>query len=422
MTHNDELAAKTIAVVLAGGQGARLHPLTRGVCKPALPFGGGLRSIDFALANCVNSGVRAVGVPTQYEPAALLAHLKAAWGPAALGTRAVVMPWRSEDSAPDLGYVGTADATYRNLDRFAEFDPSLVLVLGGDHIYRMDYRPMLERHHAERASVTIGCVPVPAHEARHFGVLSLRPDGHIDRFIEKPQTAADLPLGRDGHVLASMGIYVFDTGLLADILAADALDSSSSHDFGRDILPRLIDGGRAVAHPFIRADGDPGYWRDVGTLEAYWRAHMELLGPNPPFTIDDPDWPIGNAASRPRKVDRNTATAGGGDVEDSLVSDEHAIGGRVSRSVLSENVEIAHGAYVTDSVVLPGARIGPGCRLRGVIVDRAYRVPPGTRCEQDTLARGFAPFVLSADSLPHGAVRRDPLRTTPPPLRNSAAG
>lgn len=400
MEHNNALAADTLAIVLAGGKGTRLHPLTRHVCKPALPFGGGPRSIDFALANCVNSGVHAIGVPTQYEPDTLLAHLDTAWGPAALGARAFIEPWRAEDCAPDVGYVGTADAAYRNLDRADALGRSLVLVLAGDHVYRMDYRPMLERHRAEGAAVTIGCVSVPAEEAHHFGVMSLGPDGRIDRFVEKPRTAAEIPAGCDGRVFASMGIYVFDADFLANVLAADALDSASHHDFGTDILPRLIDRARAIAHPFTAPDGAPGYWRDVGTLEAYWRAHMELLGANPSFAVDDPRWPIGAGTPVPRKIGATFVTANGGTLEDSLVAHEAAIAGRVTRSVLFENVEIAGGAQVADSVVLPGASIGPGCRLRGVIVDHDYRVPPGTRCERDQTARGFEPLVLSADRPP----------------------
>lgn len=397
MEHSNALAADTLAVVLAGGRGTRLDPLTRHICKPALPFGGGPRSIDFALANCVNSGVRVVGVPTQYEPETLLAHLDTAWGSAALGGRAVLEPWRAEANAPDIGYVGTADAAYRNLDRIAEFGRSLVLVLAGDHVYHMDYRPMLERHRAEGAAVTIGCIAVPPEDARHFGVLSCKPDGRIDHFVEKPRTAAEIPAGCDGRVWASMGIYVFDADFLANILTADALDSASHHDFGADILPRLIDRARAIAHPFTQPGGERGYWRDIGTLEAYWRAHMELLGESPAFTVDDPSWPIGGRAPAPRKIGAAVATAGGGTAEDSLVTREAAIAGRVARSVLFENVEIARGAQVTDSVVLPGASVGAGCRLRGVIVDRDHRVPPGTRCERDQTARGFEPLVLSTD-------------------------
>jgi len=377
------LADRTVAVVLAGGKGTRLDPLTRNVCKPALPFGGGYRCIDFSLSNCVNSGVRTIGVATQYEPDALLAHLWSHWNRNALGDDAVVHAWRAEERAARFGYCGTADAVYRNLASLRRLEDSLVLVLAGDHVYKMDYRPMLAAHAARRAAVTIGCIEAPIEEARHFGVLAVADDGRIERFVEKPRSVAELPCATSDSVLASMGIYVFDGAFLARILHVDAAHPESGHDFGADILPRLIEGGCAYSYAFRGTGGSAkGYWRDVGTLDAYWRAHMELLGPTPLLALDDPRWPIGRVAAAPRVVLPATTTAAGGTVESSVVSARCNIGGQILRCVLSDDVQVGRGARVAESVVLPGAVIGAGSRLHGVIVDANYRVPEGTVIER----------------------------------------
>jgi glucose-1-phosphate adenylyltransferase len=402
------LADRTVAVVLAGGKGTRLDPLTRNVCKPALPFGGAYRCIDFSLSNCVNSGVRTIGVATQYEPDALLDHLWSHWNSAALGDDAVVHAWRAEERAARHGYCGTADAVYRNLASLHRLEDSLVLVLAGDHVYKMDYRPMLAAHAARRAAVTIGCIEAPLEEARHFGVLAVADDGRIERFVEKPRSLSDLPCTTGDSVHASMGIYVFDGALLARILHVDAAHPDSGHDFGADILPRLIEGGCAYSYAF-RGPGKSaqGYWRDVGTLDAYWRAHLELLGPTPPLTLDDPRWPIGRVAAAPQMISPTTATAAGGTVEDSIVSARCNIAGQVLRSVLSDDVQVGRGAKVAESVVLPGAVIGAGSRLHGVIVDAGYRVPEGTVIER--YAGIGDPPVLSthhSETILHASARR----------------
>jgi glucose-1-phosphate adenylyltransferase len=379
----DNVAERTTAVVLAGGKGTRLDPLTRKTCKPALPFGGTFRCIDFSLSNCVNSGVRTIGVATQYEPDTLLAHLWSHWNSTAVGDAATVHAWRAEERAARFGYCGTADAVYRNLASIPRSANALVLVLAGDHVYKMDYRAMLEAHCARNAAVTIGCVPVPMADARHFGVVAVGDDGRIERFVEKPRSPADLPSARNDEVLASMGIYVFDAAFLARILQIDAARAESGHDFGSDILPRLIKGGRAYSYAFRGDDGTASaYWRDIGTLDGYWRAHMELLGPRPLMNLADPSWPIGRVAAVPRVILAPTTTAAGGTVEDSIVPATCNVAGHVQRCVLSEDVEIARGARVAETVVLPGAVIGAGSRLRGVIVDAGYRVPEGTVIER----------------------------------------
>ena len=367
-----------MAVVLAGGKGARLDPLTRKICKPALPFGGTFRCIDFSLSNCVNSGVRTIGVATQYAPEALLAHLHNHWNGTAVGAGVVVRAWRAEERAALFGYRGTADAVYRNLTSIPDLEDSLVLVLAGDHVYKMDYRPMLEAHCARRAHVTIGCVEAPIEDARHFGVLAVADDGGIEHFVEKPRSRTEMPRATGDGVLVSMGIYAFDGALLARVLAADAARLDSGHDFGADILPRLIAGGRAYSYTFRGAKGfGNGYWRDVGTLGAFWQAHMELLGPAPLLTLDDPHWPLARGVPVPRAA-RSTTTRTGGTIEDSIATTGGRIAGHVSRSVLCHGVEVARGARLYECVVLPGAVVGAGSRLRGVIVDAGYRVPEGT--------------------------------------------
>ena len=381
MRSTADLASETLAILLAGGNGTRLDPLTRHICKPALPFGGAFRSIDFTLSNCVNSGVRDIGVATQYKPAALLEHLAKTWI-CAPGNASTIVPWRAEEVASATGYRGTADAVYRNLERIDALDPRLVLVLAGDHVYKMDYRPMLEEHCARGADVSVGCIEIPVEDAKHFGVLTAAGDGRIERFVEKPRSEAELPATSGASVLASMGIYVFDLEFLERVLAIDAITPGSRHDFGADILPKVIGRARAFAHEFRGADGSP-YWRDIGTLRAYWQAHMDLLGPKPLLALDDTSWRIGTLAEPPRSISSALTTARAGRIEDSIAGTRCSIAGRVLRSVLFERVEIGRGATVVDSVILPGARIGAGSRLRGVIVDAACRVPEGAVLERD---------------------------------------
>jgi glucose-1-phosphate adenylyltransferase len=276
-----------------------------------------------------------------------------------------------------------------------------VLVLAGDHVYKMDYRPMLEEHCARGADVTVGCIDVPIADAHHFGILTVGDDGRIERFVEKPRSRAELPSGRRDAVLASMGIYAFSAEFLARVLTIDALTPGSRHDFGADILPRLIGNARAFAHAFRGADASTApYWRDIGTLPAYWQAHMDLLGPTRLLALDDAAWPIGGVAAAPRSVSVPTATARNGTLEDSIVGGNCEVAGQVRHSVLFDGVEVARGAAVVDSVVLPGARVGAGSRLRGVIVDAGLRVPDGAVLERTSTSA--EPLVLS----PHEDIAR----------------
>jgi glucose-1-phosphate adenylyltransferase len=395
MARTRDLADETLAVILAGGNGTRLEPLTRRICKPALPFGASFRSIDFSLSNCLNSGIRTIGVPVQYKPEALLQHLRDVSGTGALDC--VVTPWLAEVRAPPLGYRGTADAVYRNLAAIEDLGHRLVLILAGDHVYKMDYRPLLERHCSSGAAVTIGCVEVPVEEARHFGVAALDRDDHIERFVEKPRTRAELPDDACTSVFASMGIYVFDAEYLARLVTADASASESHHDFGIDILPRIVAEGGAIAYPFRdEAEPRPAYWRDIGTLGAFWRAHMELLGPSPRLELDDARWPLVTQEAAAHTVTARVGTAEAGSVEDSIVADDTAIAGHVRRSVVFRDVEIGPETEIADAVVLPGARIGPGCRLRGVIVDADCVVRARTVVERGCgAAESFEPAVLA---------------------------
>jgi glucose-1-phosphate adenylyltransferase len=390
-----DLVDRTVAVVLAGGKGTRLDPLTRDVCKPALPFGGAFRCIDFSLSNCVNSGLRRIAVATQYKPDALLAHLWSAWNSVAAGDTPVIRAWRAEERAERFGGCGTADAVYRNLASIRDLERSLVLVLAGDHVYKMDYRPMLRAHLAGDAPVTIGCLRVPRTDARRLGCLAVADDGRVKRFVEKPRSPADVPmLGDDGQVLASMGIYVFDGPVLAELLATDAALSDSGHDFAGDILPRLLDDGGAGSYEF-RGTGasTPPYWRDIGTLQSYWQAHMELLGPAPLLTLDDPSWPLGRVAPAPRCIVGSAATAAGGSVTDSIIAARCHVAGRVVRSVLCDGVEVAKGAVIAETVALPGSVVGARCRVRGAIIDAGYRVGEDSVVERRAANAG--PPVLS---------------------------
>jgi glucose-1-phosphate adenylyltransferase len=373
------LAARTLAVVLAGGKGSRLGELTRRQAKPALPFGGQYRNIDFTLSNCVNSGLRQVAVLTQYRPHSLRQHVQKAWKqPAA--ARGFIEVWPSRQHGGHGSYRGTADAVYRNLDRIGALLPDYVIVLAGDHVYRMDYRPMLDAHAANGAGVTVGCIEVPLGEASAFGVVAVDGRSWIRHFDEKPETPVPLPQ-QPGFALASMGIYVFDRELLVEALRSDAADAASRHDFGRNVLPALVREGRALAYPFRNPGGGRAYWRDVGTLDSYWQANLELLDDPPPLDLRDPSWPLRpdrSACAPPRFTD-------GGAARRSIVSGGCVVGGRVEQSLLSPDCRVGRGAHVEECVVLPRARIGRNCRIRRAVVAGGCVVPDGAVIGEDAL-------------------------------------
>lgn len=371
------LSRDTFALILAGGNGTRLGELTRWQCKPAIPFAGHYRNIDFTLSNCVNSGVRRIAVLTQYKAHSLITHIVGGWNFLSRAMGEFVEVWPAQQRLHAGWYSGTADAVFQNLDLVIAQRSRYTLVLAGDHIYKMDYRQLLEQHVATGAGVTVACVPVPVESASSFGVLGVNERHTVQSFIEKPAPATLAPTA--STVLASMGIYVFTTDYLVELLNRDAAQMESAHDFGRDILPFAVRSNRVSAHRFLDESGRPDYWRDVGTIDSYWRAHMELLAANPPLDLYDASWPIRTLPETlpPAKL----AEDGGrrGFVASSMLSGGTVVGcATVTRSVLSPNVRIGDGTVLDESVVLPGARIGANCRLRRVIVDAGVDVADGT--------------------------------------------
>jgi glucose-1-phosphate adenylyltransferase len=374
-THRD-LAADTLALVLAGGNGTRLGNLTRWQCKPAIQFAGHFRNIDFTLSNCVNSGVRRIAVLTQYKAQTLISHIAAGWSflPKSLGE--FVEVWPAQQRLHTSWYLGTADAVHQNLDMVLAQRSRYTLVLAGDHIYKMNYLDLIQRHVDSGADVTVACVPVPLEEAGSFGVLGVDRHSRVRNFIEKP--APESLGGTQPSVLASMGVYVFTTEYLTQRLRVDASDPDSAHDFGRDILPIAVREDHVVAHAFTDAEGRPGYWRDVGTLKAYWQAHMELLVPEPPIDLYDPSWPVLTSAQALPPARLLFDSARQGSVANSLLASGVIIrGAAVTNSVLACSVQVGEGSTVDEAVVLPNARIGSNCRLQRVIVDEGAIVPDG---------------------------------------------
>ena len=391
-----QLARDTLALVLAGGNGTRLGALTRWQCKPALPFGGHFRNIDFTLSNCVNSQVRRIGVLTQYKAQSLIGHVTNGWNflPRQLGE--FVDVWPAQQRRHSAWYAGTADAVHQNLDLVLAQGARYILVLAGDHIYKMDYRPLLERHAASGADATIACVPVPREQSGAFGILGVDAARRVRSFREKPAPSTLDPAS--GSVLASMGIYVFGTAYLAARLERDARAADSAHDFGRDILPAAVREDRVSAYLFADAAGSPGYWRDVGTLEAYWQAHMELLADEPAMDLYDPDWPIWTMPEQlpPAKLVYNGSHRGF--VANSLLSGGTVVRGAViTNSVLGTKVSIERDTLLDESVVLPGARIGANCSLRRVIVDCDTIIPDGMVVDAREDTGGVA--LLTRDSI-----------------------
>jgi glucose-1-phosphate adenylyltransferase len=391
------LVNETVAVVLAGGKGLRLGPLTRNRCKPALHFGGAYRSIDFTLSNCVNSGVRRVGVATQYQPNSLVPHIQQGWRHLnRMEFGEFIDIWPAEQRRGSSGYAGTADAVFQNLPNLDRLRPRYVLVLAADHVYRMNYGDILAFHQESGAGVTVACQPVPAEQARHFGIVSV--DRHrVREFHEKPRHVAVSP-----PPLASMGIYVFDAGLVRDLLTQDADRPDSSHDFGRDVIPSCVRSGDIRVHAYSFSDpctGGAGYWRDIGTIDAYWAASMELLDPRSGLDLRDPRWPIWSIPMRraPTRIlpdDHGACTR----IASAIVGNGCDLAAAtVRRSVLSDNVCVGAGSLVEDSVLLPNVRVGSGCHLRRVIVDEGVEVPDGT-----CVGNGTFPVDASCDVSANG--------------------
>ncbi|HDP90085.1 MAG TPA: glucose-1-phosphate adenylyltransferase [Thioalkalivibrio sp.] len=375
----------TLALILAGGRGSRLKQLTMWRAKPAVPFGGKFRIIDFPLSNCINSGIRQVGVLTQYKAHSLIQHVQKGWGflRGEFGEFVEILP--AQQRIETSWYEGTADAVYQNLDIIRRHNPEYVMILAGDHVYKMDYGQMIAYHVESGADMTVGCLEVDLKTAQSFGVMAIDGDGQVTDFAEKPEEPAPMP-GKPGTALASMGIYVFNTAFLFEQLIRDADMPGSSHDFGKDIIPAIIDRYRVMAFPFRDPEtGAQAYWRDVGTVDSYWAANMELIGVTPELNLYDEYWPIWTYQEQlpPAKFVFDDDDRRGMAV-DSMVSGGCIISGASLRhSLLFSNVRIDSFSSVEDAVILPDVEIGSDCRITKAVIDKGCRIPPGTVIGED---------------------------------------
>ncbi|GGN53073.1 MAG: glucose-1-phosphate adenylyltransferase [Novosphingobium sp.] len=384
------LARDAMAYVLAGGRGSRLKELTDNRAKPAVYFGGMSRIIDFALSNAINSGIRRIGVATQYKAHSLIRHMNRAWN--------FMRPERNEsfDILPAsqrisemLWYEGTADAVYQNIDIIESYSPKYMVILAGDHIYKMDYELMLQQHVNSGANVTVGCLVVPRMDATAFGVMHVDENDVITSFLEKPADPPSIP-GDPDHALASMGIYVFDTKFLFDELRRDAADPDSKRDFGGDIIPHIVKHGKAQAHRFtascIRAAEEiEEYWRDVGTVDAYFEANLDLTDTVPKLNMYDRDWPIwtDTIVAAPAKFVHDQDGRRGQAIS-SLISQDCIVSGAMARrSLLFTGVKMGSWSSVDEAVVLPYCNIGREARLSRVVVDSGVRIPEGLVVGED---------------------------------------
>ena len=373
-----DMTRRTLVLVLAGGEGSRLKNLTKWRAKPAVPFGGKYRIIDFALSNCINSGLRRIGVLTQYKSHSLIRHLQRAWGfmRPEIGEFVEIIP--AQQRLRPEWYLGTADAIYQNLDIIYRHEPDHVLVLGGDHIYTMNYAQMLAAHVQAAAEMTVGCIEVPIDEAKAFGVMSVDEEYRITRFTEKPDDPEPVP-GKPKYALASMGIYIFSMEFLTKALIHDAEDPKSQHDFGKNIIPKAITHAKSIAYPYLNNLGERAYWRDVGSLYSYWKANIELCDIEPELNLYERDWPIWTyqTQSPPAKFAFDDEGRRGQAI-DSLVAGGCIISGaKVKRSVIFFNTQVETGTYVKDSVILPKVRIGSDCTLQRCVVDKGTVIPDG---------------------------------------------
>jgi len=384
-----QLPRKALALVLAGGRGSRLHELTDIRSKPAVYFGGKFRIIDFTLSNCLNSGLRRMAVLTQYKSHSLLRHLQRGWSflKPELNEWVDLLPAQQRvDEA--TWYQGTADAVFQNLDIIRSEGPEYIVVLAGDHIYKMDYGAMLRFHVEHDARCTVACFEVPISEASAFGVMAINDDSQIVEFVEKPPQPPAMP-GRPDRALASMGIYVFDAEYLYEQLARDAADPQSVHDFGRNLVPAAVAQGVAYAQPFEDAcvrseEGEEPYWRDVGTIDAYWEANIDLTATKPQLNLYDRNWPIWTYQEQlpSAKFVHNEADRRGVAIE-SMVSGGCIVSGSLFRSLLFSNVRVHSWSTVNWSVLLPGVQVGRRARLTRVVVDRGSKLPDGMVIGED---------------------------------------
>jgi len=379
------LTRSTMAMIMAGGRGSRLEDLTAVRAKPATPFGGKFRIIDFPLSNCVNSGIRQVYILTQYKAQSLIQHVNRGWGylRGEFGEFIQIVP--AQQQIDEHWYKGTADSIFQNLNLVREHGPEHILILAGDHIYKMDYGPMIASHAENNADITVGVIRVPLHEATSFGVLTIDEDHRVMHFDEKPANPTPDP-GNPDVAMASMGIYVFNRDFLLDVLEADAANPESGHDFGKNIIPESIEKCRVFAYPFhdvkTRAQS---YWRDVGTVDAYFRANLELIYVNPELNLYDADWPIWTYQEQlpPAKFVLDDSGRVGM-ATNSMVSGGCIVSGAyVRQSLLFSSVTVDEGSEVIQAVVLPQAKIGKNCRITRAIIDKRCVIPDGTIIGED---------------------------------------
>jgi glucose-1-phosphate adenylyltransferase len=384
------LARDAMAYVLAGGRGSRLHEMTDNRAKPAVYFGGKSRIIDFALSNAVNSGIRRIGVATQYKAHSLIRHLQRGWNflSSDRGEGLDILP-ASQRVDERQWYLGTADAVFQNIDIIAGYEPEYIVVLAGDHVYKQDYEVMLRDHVDSGADVTVGCIEVPRMEAVAFGVMHVDETWRITDFLEKPKDPPAMP-GKPDVALASMGIYVFKTEALFEYLREDAADPNSERDFGKDIIPKIVKNGHAHAHSFAQScvrttPGREAYWRDVGTIDAYWQANIDLTNFDPELDLFDRDWPIITHAEilPPAKFIHNDPDRRGSATSSLVCGGCIISGATVNESLLFTNVRANSYAQLTRVVALPDVDIGRHARLRNVVIDRHVKIPPNLVVGED---------------------------------------
>jgi len=376
----------TLALVLAGGKGTRLGSLTSHRVKPAVPFGGHFRIIDFTLSNCVNSGVRRMGVLTQYKAHSLIQHIQQGWNflRTELGEFIELLP--AQQRTGEGWYAGTADAVYQNMDIIRLHDPAFLLVLGGDHIYKMDYGSMLAAHVSTEADVTVGCMPVPLETVSAFGVMEVNEDLRIHTWREKPESCAPMP-NDPTKALASMGIYVFSTDFLLSRLLVDAANPDSSHDFGRDVIPTAVADSAAFAFPFRDLErGGSAYWRDVGDIDSYWKANLELIGINPELNVYDQRWPIltWQPQAPPAKFVLDEDQRSGRATNSMVAGGCIVSGAQIKGSLLSSHVTVSEGTTIEDSVVLTHVRIGRNVHIRRAIIETGCDIADGMQIGLDS--------------------------------------
>ncbi|MDJ0806401.1 MAG: glucose-1-phosphate adenylyltransferase [Gammaproteobacteria bacterium] len=388
----------TLTVILAGGHGSRLQPLTSDRTKPAVPFGGKYRIIDFTLANCMHSGLRRILVLTQYKSHSLQKHLRDGWSlyNPELGEYITAVPPQMRTG--ESWYRGTADAVYQNLYMLRRSGAELVLILSGDHIYRMDYAALLAYHKAQGANMTVACMELPLEQANQFGVMSVDARGHILQFAEKPLDPTPLP-DKDNCALVSMGVYVFTIDLLLAVLEEDHRDPDSTHDFGKDIIPKLIDRTGVFAYRFGGQTGRVSpdrYWRDVGTLDSYYEANMQLLDPRPSLDLYQPDWPIRTYTAQypPARTVPGISGNEGIFINSMVAGGVVIVGGSVQHSILFPHVIIGEEAVIHDSILFNGVQVGEGAELERCIVDKDVKIPPGERIGFET-EKDAARFTIS---------------------------